>query len=169
MMDTGMTGTELPSVHYRALAEFRYEIRRFLSFSERAARAAGLEPRQHQALLALKGLPEDQKATVGVLAERLQIEHHTAVELADRLVAKRLIVRSRSRADRREVLLHLTRRGEDVLRELSLSHHAELSSAGPKLLRALETAVRLAGKFKRTQKSNSRKRNGRNKKRTTKR
>jgi DNA-binding MarR family transcriptional regulator len=165
MMDTAMTRTELRDVHYRALADFRYQIRRFLSFSERAARAAGLEPRQHQALLALKGLPEDQKATVGVLAERLQIEHHTAVELADRLVAKGLIIRSKSQADRREVLLHLTRRGENVLRELSLSHHAELSSAGPKLLQALETAVRLAGKFKKARRLNSKNRAGKSKKR----
>jgi DNA-binding MarR family transcriptional regulator len=160
MMDTAMTRTELRDIHYRALADFRYQIRRFLSFSERAARAAGLEPRQHQALLALKGLPEDKKGTVGVLAERLQIEHHTAVELADRLVAKGLIIRSKSQADRREVLLQLTRRGEKVLQELSRLHRAELSSAGPKLLRALETAVRLARKSKRARSSSPTKRSG---------
>ncbi len=138
---------------YRALAEFRYEIRRFLSFSERAAREAGLEPQQHQALLVLKGLPESEKPTVGTLAERLQIKHHTAVELTNRLAAKRLIVRSKSRADRREVLLELTRRGEKLLRELSLTRREEMGSAGPRLLRALETTVRLAGKFEKGAKS----------------
>lgn len=133
-----MKATKREGIDYGALADFRYEIRRFLSFSERAARATGIEPQQHQTLLALKGLPKNQKATVGALTERLQIRHHTAVGLTDRLAAKRLITRAIGREDRREVLLALTRRGEKMLRKISLSHHAELSSAGPRLLRALE-------------------------------
>jgi len=153
-----MRNTKRESVDYSALAEFRYEIRRFLNFSERAARAAGLEPQQHQALLALKGLPESQRATVGLLAERLQIQHHTAVELTNRLAAKRLVVRSKSRTDRRENLLQLTRQGEKVLRELSLTHRDELNSAEPNLMRALETVVRSAGEFKEARKRGSRKR-----------
>lgn len=131
---------------YRALAEFRYGIRRFLNFSEQAARAAGLEPQQHQALLALKGLPKSSKATVGVLAERLQIHHHSAVELVDRLEAHGLVRRVRGTADRREVLLRPTPRGERILRELSLPHRAELKSAGPTLLRALKAAISNAGR-----------------------
>lgn len=131
-------------IPYRALAEFRYEIRRFLNFSERAARAAGIEPQQHQALLAIKGLPDGQKATVGSLAEQLQIQHHSAVELAIRLESKGLVKRSRNSADRRQVLLMLTGRGEKLLRGLSATHHAELRTAGPNLLRALEAAVRHA-------------------------
>lgn len=131
-------------IPYRALAEFRYEIRRFLNFSERATRAAGIEPQQHQALLAIKGLPDGQKATVGSLAERLQIQHHSAVELAIRLESNGLVKRSRNATDRRQVLLMLTGRGEKLLRGLSATHHAELGSAGPKLLRALEAAVRHA-------------------------
>lgn len=126
---------------YQALADFRYGIRRFLNFSEQAARAAGIEPQQHQALLAIKGLPSARKATVGALAERLQIQHHSAVELADRLEARGLLKRIRSRADRREVVLRLTRRGEQLLAELSLPHRAELRSAGRALLRALEAAM----------------------------
>jgi DNA-binding MarR family transcriptional regulator len=126
---------------YTALADFRYEIRRFLNFSEMVARAAGIEPHQHQALLAIKGLPARQAATVGVLAERLQIQHHSAVELTDRLEAKGLIRRSRGEEDRREVLLELTLRGEKLLRELTLSHRAELQMAGPKLVAALESAI----------------------------
>lgn len=126
---------------FSVLANFRYEIRRYLNFSERAARARGVEPHQHQALLALKGLPHGTKATVGVLAERLQIQHHSAVELADRLVRHGLVLRSRSVKDRREVLLHLTRDGETIVWELSLPHRAELRAAGQRLLRALEAAL----------------------------
>lgn len=123
------------------MADFRYEIRRYLNFSERAARARGIEPHQHQALLALKGLPDGRKATVGVLAERLQIQHHSAVELADRLVRHGFVLRSRSEKDRREVLLHLTRDGETIVWELSLPHRAELRAAGHRLLHALEAAL----------------------------
>lgn len=132
--------------NYQALADFRYEIRRFLNFSEQAARAAGIEPQQHQALLAVKGLPEAHRATVGVLAERLQIQHHSAVELVDRLEAHGLLKRVRSRTDRREVLLRVTRRGTELLNELSLPHRAELRAAGRTLLRALETAMTHAGR-----------------------
>ncbi len=128
-------------IDYTALADFRYEIRRFLNFSETAARAAGIEPHQHQALLAIKGLPASQIATVGVLAERLQIQHHSAVELTNRLESKGLIRRSRGQADRREVLLRLTLRGEKLLQGLTLSHRAELQLAGPKLVAALESAI----------------------------
>ena len=129
------------AIDYRSLAEFRYEIRRFLNFSEQAAREAGIEPHQHQALLAIKGLVPKQKATVGVLAERLQVQHHSAVELVNRLEKKRLIRRSRNAADRREVILALTGRGEEVLAALTLVHRAELRSAGPVLLRALNTVL----------------------------
>lgn len=110
----------------RALAEFRYQIRRFLRFSERAARAAGLEPRQHQLLLAVKGLPLGRLATVGEIAERLQVRHHSAVELIDRLAARGLVRRRRHAPDRRQVVVRLSARGEAVLRELSLVHLAEL-------------------------------------------
>ncbi|HVB35683.1 MAG TPA: helix-turn-helix domain-containing protein [Candidatus Acidoferrales bacterium] len=127
---------------YQALAQFRYEIRRFINFSEQAARAAGVEPQQHQALLAIKGLPGAQKATVGVLAERLQVQHHSAVELVNRLEAHGLLRRARSRADRREVLLALTPRGAKLLKELSLPHLVELRAAGTALLQALQAIAR---------------------------
>src|SRR5512147_256953 len=90
---------------YRALAEFRYQIRRFLGFSERAARSSGLEPRQHQLLLALKGLPDEAQPTIGVLARRLAVEHHSAVEMIDRLERRKLVARLRDAADRRRVLV----------------------------------------------------------------
>jgi DNA-binding MarR family transcriptional regulator len=133
------------AIDYEALAKFRYEIRRFLNFSERAARAASIEPRQHQALLAIKGLPSESRATIGVLAERLQIRHHSAVELSGRLEAKGWIQRARSRVDRREVLLRLTRRGERLLESLSLSHRSELRMAEPRLIEALRSVIAREG------------------------
>lgn len=128
-------------VNYRVLANFRYEIRRYLTHSEQAARAAGIEPHQHQALLAIKGLPRNVKATVGVLAERLQIQHHSAVELSDRLEANGLIRRVRNQTDRREVILQPTNRGERLVRDLSMPYRAELHAAGRRLLHALEAAL----------------------------
>src|SRR5713226_1037334 len=114
---------------YQSLAELRYQIRRYVHFSEQVARAAGLEPRQHQLMLALKGLPRGVRPRVGELAERLQIQHHSAVELVNRLAAGGL-VRRRVGQDRREVLLALTPKGERVLRELSLHHKGELRMQG---------------------------------------
>jgi len=136
-----MTPRNKHGIDYRSLADFRYQIRRFLNFSERAAREASIEPHQHQALLAIKGLPTGQKATVGALAERLQVQHHTAVELVNRLQAKKLIRRTRNGADRREVVLALTNRGERVLTALTRLHRAELRSAGPVLLRVLNAVL----------------------------
>jgi DNA-binding MarR family transcriptional regulator len=122
---------------YRALAEFRYQLRRFLAFSEGAARAAGLEPRQHQLLLAVKGAPNGTEATIGDLAERLQIRHHSAVGLVDRMEMRGLVRRERVGADRRQVLVRLTPAGEKLLLRMSLSHRDELTSIAPALLRAL--------------------------------
>src|SRR4030095_6889928 len=126
---------------YESLAELRYQIRRFLSFSEQAARTAGLEPRQHQFLLALKGLPRTVRPRIGELAERLQIQHHSAVELVNRLAEAGYVRRRRSGDDRREVLLALTPKGDKVLRDLSLHHKRELRSAGPNLLAALRRVI----------------------------
>lgn len=131
------THPDIAAQEYQALAEFRYQLRRFLRFSEEAARAVGLEPQQHQLLLALKGLPEERTASVGELAERLQILHHSTVELIDRMVERGLVARARDRNDQRRVIINLTPAGEDVLRKLTLLHHAELRSTGPALVRAL--------------------------------
>ena len=129
-----------PSVRdseYSSLAEFRYHIRRFLHFSEQAARAAGIEPQQHQLLLAIRGLAPD-RSSIGTLAERLQIQHHSAVELIDRLADRGLVSRSRAPSDRRHVLVRLTARGEAELEKLSQSHLDELRRNGPALVEALE-------------------------------
>ncbi|HEY3305789.1 MAG TPA: MarR family winged helix-turn-helix transcriptional regulator [Candidatus Binatia bacterium] len=126
---------------YRAMAELRYEVRRYLHFSENAARAAGLEPQQHQLLLALKGLPPGKRPIISVLAERLQLQHHSAVELVDRLANRGFVRRYRSRTDRRQVFVRLTESGEDVLRKLSLHHLHELKSVGPALLQVLSRVI----------------------------
>jgi len=126
---------------YESLAEFRHQIRRFLRFSEQAALDAGLEPRQHQVLLAIKGLPPNVRPKIAEIAERLQIQHHSAVELVNRLEAGGFVQRERGSKDRREVLLQITPRGEKVLRELSLHHRAELRSQGPALLESLQQLI----------------------------
>ena len=127
---------------YQSLAEVRYQIRRYLHFSEQASRAAGLEPRQYQLMLALKGLPREVRPRIGELAERLQIQHHSAVELVNRLESGGFVRRQRGGQDRREVLLSLTQKGENTLRELALHHRAELRSTAPALLQALKTVMR---------------------------
>lgn len=127
---------------YESLAELRYQVRRFLHFSEQAAREKGLESQQHQLMLALKGLPRGMKPTIGNLAERMQLQHHSTVELVNRLSAGGLVRRSRASGDRRQVLLDLTPKGEKVLRKLSMEHKAELLTQGPALVAALEQAMR---------------------------
>lgn len=118
---------------YTALAEFRYLIRCFLEFSEEEAKAAGLTPRHHQALLVIKGYGRGQPITVGSLAERLKIRHNTAVELADRLAEAGLIERMQDDSDQRRVLLRLTGAAEGHLAELSHAHLNELSRIKPML------------------------------------
>ena len=125
------------------MAEFRYRIRRFLRFSEQAARRAGLEPAQHQLLLAVKAYTGDP--TVGDLAERLQARHHSVVGLADRLAESGLVQRNRAADDRRQVRIRLTRKGEAVLRKLSLEHRAELGTEGGALAAALQAILARQG------------------------
>ena len=122
---------------YQALAEFRYRIRLFLRSSEAAARNAGVEPQHHQIMLAIKGKPPDEEPRITYLAERLQIQHHSAVELVDRLEEKGLASRTRSSEDRRAVFVQLTPHGERVLAELTLHTSRELRSAAPALVSSL--------------------------------
>ena len=126
---------------YRALAEFRFLIRSFLRFSERAARSQGIEPQQHQLLLACKGLPEGKRPTIGALAQRLCVEHHTTVALVDKLEAAKLVQRAPSPVDRREVLVQITEQGEALLAALSELHRAQLANVGPKLIAALSAVL----------------------------
>ncbi|HSU55204.1 MAG TPA: MarR family transcriptional regulator [Candidatus Dormibacteraeota bacterium] len=119
---------------YEHLAAFRYALRQFLHFSEEAARAAGLTPVQHQALLAIKGFQASQEQmTMSELAEQLQLRHHSAVGLVDRLVSSRLAIRESLNSDRRFVLVKLTSRGERILEKLASAHEEELRRIGPQL------------------------------------
>jgi len=138
---------------YQSLAEFRHQIRRYLRFSEKTVRNAELEPRQYQLLLALKGLPQGARPRIGELAERLQIQHHSAVELVNRLADAGFVRRRRSGDDRREVLLALTPKGDKVLRDLSLHHKRELRNAGPSLLLALKRVIANGGSLSRARRS----------------
>jgi DNA-binding MarR family transcriptional regulator len=126
---------------YRQLAAFRYEIRKFLAFSEQAARAAGVEPQQHQMLLAIRGLPDEVRPTIGAIAERLCVQHHTAVALADKLEARGLLERERAQGDRRQVLLRLTPEGDALLRRLSALHREQLLTVGPAMVTALQAIL----------------------------
>jgi DNA-binding MarR family transcriptional regulator len=127
---------------YQALAEFRYQIRKFLHFSEHAVQAAGLERGQYQLMLAIKGIPEGVRPRIRELANRMQVQHHSAVELVNRLESGGYVKRERAKDDRREVLLALTPKGERVLSELALHHHEELQSAAPSLVAALRKVMR---------------------------
>jgi DNA-binding MarR family transcriptional regulator len=131
---------------YRALAEVRYRIRCFLEFSSERARSIGLEPQQHQLLLAIRGLPAGTAPTIGQLAERLQIQHHSAVELVRRTVERGLVAKRASERDRREVLLELTDEGLEVLERLAVVHRKELLSTAPTLVAALTAAVDSSGR-----------------------
>jgi DNA-binding MarR family transcriptional regulator len=136
---------KMNSKDYRALAEFRYQIRTFLAFSETAAREQGLNGQQHQLLLAIKGLPENSSPSIGVLAERMQLQHHTTVELVDRLSERGCIKRETSPTDRRQVHLRITARGENLLRKLTAIHEKELQSSGPLLLATLRKLTHVRG------------------------
>jgi len=124
---------------YAALAQFRLQVRTFLTFSETAAQRAGLTPQQHQALLAIKGFAGRDAASIGDVARFLLIRHHTAVELMDRISKLGLIKRVADPQDARRVLVELTTKGEQKLRALSRIHLQELRAASPALSRILRT------------------------------
>ena len=128
----------LSNSQYETLAAFRYALRQFIHFSDEAAKDAGVTPQQHQALLAIKGFPGRDRVTVGELAERLQLRHHSAVGLIDRLVAEKLVLREASEEDRRRVLIRLTNRGEKILEKLSSVHRNQLKRIGAEISELLQ-------------------------------
>jgi DNA-binding MarR family transcriptional regulator len=123
---------------YQALAEFRYALRRFLHYSEEAARRAGITPQQYLALLAVRGFPGRERATVSELAERLKIRHHSAVGLIDRMVSQGLMVRETGGADRRHVFVSLTARGAELLEPLVAAHRDQVKRMGGNLRQLLD-------------------------------
>ncbi len=120
------------------LAEFRYELRRFLHFSECAAVEAGLQPQQHQLLLQVAGAPEGQAVTIAYAAERLSLRHHSVVELVNRSEREGLLARTVDKNDRRRAILQVTRKGEQVLNKLAGSHAQELNEMAPRLAKVLK-------------------------------
>ena len=130
-------GPELSPAHYRGLAEFRYQIRRFVSFSESAARAAGLEPPQHQLMLAIGGLPPSKRPNLTTLAERMCIDVPACQALAESLVNRGLTRWVPNSADRRENLLALSELGLATLRGLTILHRNQMLAVGPTFVQAL--------------------------------
>ena len=134
----GAAAVALAKADYVVLAEFRFLLRSFLEFSEQEARGSGLTPRQHQALLQIKGRPGRETVSIGELAARLLIRHHSAVELVDRLEDAGLVERLADRADRRRVLLRLTEKADAELARLAATHLQELQRLRPALLGLLK-------------------------------
>jgi len=132
---------EITSAEYQALAELRYRIRKFVREGDTVARAAGLEPQQYLLLLAIRGLPEGEESTIRALAERLALKHHSAVELIDRLEAHGYVRRSRSRDDRRRVLVSLLPRGEKMLEQVAQHRISELRASGAALVNAISALL----------------------------
>jgi DNA-binding MarR family transcriptional regulator len=122
----------------QTLAEFRYELRRFLHFSETAAREAGLEPQQHQLLLQLAGAPSDAATSIAYAAERLGLKHNSVVELVDRCERESLLHRTVDAADKRRAILCITRKGNQVIAGLTRDHARELNELAPLLVRTLK-------------------------------
>jgi DNA-binding MarR family transcriptional regulator len=132
---------EISTAEYRALAELRYLIRKFVGEGDAVARAVGLEPQQYLLLLALRGLPEGEEATIRTLADRLALKHHSVVELIDRLEVHGYVRRSRSRDDRRRVLVALLPRGEKLLEQVARDRISELRASGAALVNAISALL----------------------------
>jgi DNA-binding MarR family transcriptional regulator len=125
----------------KAVAECRFLIERYLKQANDAARSAGLESQQYQGLLAVGSLHDGGRATIGELADRMQIVHHSAVELTDRMERRGLIRRERSGGDHRRVFLVVTPLGRKLLRRLASNRVAEIREAAPSLIHALKIAI----------------------------
>ena len=134
---------------YKALAELRYRIRRFLQEGDETAHDAGLEAQQYLLLLAIRGLPEGQEATIRTLAERLLLRHHSTVELVDRLETRGYVKRVRGREDRRQVLVLLQARGEKLLERVVGQRLIELRSHGRALVGAISSVLEARGRASR--------------------
>jgi DNA-binding MarR family transcriptional regulator len=133
---------EISAAEYQALAELRYRIRKFVREGDEVASAAGLEPQQYLLLLMIRGIPNGQEATVSSLAERLSLKHHSVVELIDRMETHGYVRRSRSREDRRSVLVSLLPRGEKMLEQVAQHRIGELRASGAALVSAIGALLR---------------------------
>ena len=130
------------------LAEFRFQLRRFLNFSNAAAEATGLRPQQYQLLQCVSGMPDGLDPTVANVAARMLLKHNSAVELVDRTIEQGLLKRVPDAIDHRCILLRVTSQGERVLASLAAYHLEELDNAGPELIRALRRVLSAKGHSK---------------------
>jgi DNA-binding MarR family transcriptional regulator len=130
------------TAEFRALAELRFRIRLFLKEGDAAAREAGLEPQQYLLLLAIRGLAPEVPPKIQTFAERLALKHHSAVELVDRLEQRGLVRRTRSKEDRRQVLVSLLPRGEKLLERVVQQRIGELRASGRELVKAIDALLR---------------------------
>jgi DNA-binding MarR family transcriptional regulator len=145
-------GMRMTDGEYHALSQLRYLIRKFLQEGDETARQAGLEPQQYLMLLAIRGLPSPEEASIRTLAERLSLRHHSTVELVDRLESHGLVKRTRGREDRRQVLVSLQPRGEKLLEKVVAQRIVELRSHGHSLVAAIGKLLE-AGPKKRRKRS----------------
>jgi|SRR5579863_6562520 len=132
------TGAADPAHLLNTLADFRFELRRFLHFSECSALEAGLQPQQHQLLLQVAGAPQSTAVTIAYAAVRLELKHNSAVELVDRSEREGLLERTPDATDKRRIILRITRKGQQILGRLADDHARELDVLAPGLMGALE-------------------------------
>ena len=129
----------LDSDDYEGLANFRYLLRKFLRFSKDFLRAtAGLNPEQYEALLAVKAFAAPVGLTISELSERLQVKHHSAVNIVDRLAERKLITREAGETDRRRRHVQLTAKGEKLIEELAAVHRKEIRMRSAEMIKVLE-------------------------------
>jgi DNA-binding MarR family transcriptional regulator len=141
-MSKNKNSRALREAEYVALAEFRYQVRKFQRHMQQQVRGLGVNPQQYQLVLAVKGLPAEEAPTIGVLAERMQLNHNSTVELVDRCERRGLLRRERAGTDRRQVTLSITSRGESLLRKLGSAARGELLNSGPSLVDAVQQLTR---------------------------
>jgi DNA-binding MarR family transcriptional regulator len=138
----GRASPSAPPIDYATLADLRYQLRRFMRAREVIARKAGIEPQQYLVLLQIKGLAGRGVPNIGVLAERLQIGHHAAVQLVDRLARRGVVERQQGGRDRREVVVCLRRAGETIVRQVAGHSIDELTAEGPQLVSSLNRLIK---------------------------
>jgi DNA-binding MarR family transcriptional regulator len=132
---------ELDLAHLRKLAEFRYQVRRFLHISHVAAEEAGMRFQQYQMLQCVCGMPDGVEPTIAHVAARMFLKHNSTVELVDRTIAQGLLRRTGDPHDHRRILLRVTPEGERILASLGEFHTGQLEESGPELVRALNQVL----------------------------
>lgn len=147
------TGATISVEQFRKLAEFRFQLRKFLQFSHAIAEHCGLRHQQYQLLQCVYGMPCELDPTIANVAARMLLKHNSAVELVDRTIEQGLLRRSPDPTDHRRILLRVTQQGERLLASLAGYHMQELDQAGPELIRSLRRVLNMkpSGKLETTE------------------